>query len=82
MKSSCRTAIRRASPLGVAQILPSHDNSYFDQEWKQFVRGLQKSRRNLERSMTALDGIARAKVAYQNIESQVMGGRTALLSDD
>ena len=80
MKSSCRTAIRRATSL--AQVLPSHDNSYFDQEWEQFIRNLQKSHRNIERSMTALYGIARAEASYHNIECQVVGGRTALLSDD
>jgi hypothetical protein len=80
MTGSYRTATRRTTSL--AQVLPSHDNSYFDLEWGQFVRGLQKSRHNLERSMMALDGIARANAAYQNIDSQVMGGRKALLSDD
>jgi hypothetical protein len=80
MTGRYRTTIRRIT--SIAQVLPSDDNSHFDQEWGQFVRGMQKSRRNLERSMAALDGIARAKTAYQNIDSQVMGGRKALLSDD
>lgn len=66
----------------VAEILTSGHDSCFDQEQDQLVRSLNKSRRNIERSIVALDGIARAEAGYQNIEGQVVGARRALLSAD
>lgn len=66
----------------VPEIEASPHISPVDIAQSELTRSLNKSRRNIERSLIALDGIARAEAAFKDIEHEIVGGRKGLISDD
>lgn len=70
-----------SSPSETGDFPADDQNSFFDKRLSQLVVSLTTSHRNIERSMAALRGIARAENAYQDAESHIIGARTGLVNN-